>query len=209
MPSIEVFIAFSVVCFLLSITPGPSILYIAARSISQGPSAGVSAASGMAIGSFIYVVATVLGLATIFKYSPIAYTGLKIAGAFYLVYLGWQYFKPAEQTAGSPLLNKKNNLAIMKQSLVVELTNPKTALFFLAFLPQFVNNAEAQVSTQLLILGVIYTLITLCCDISIALLSGKLGNWLNKNNRSSHWQDKLAGSVMFILAGVIGYESMK
>ncbi|KID58813.1 hypothetical protein JF50_02860 [Pseudoalteromonas luteoviolacea] len=209
MPPIEVLVAFSVVCFLLSITPGPSILYIMARSISQGPIAGVSAASGMAIGSFVYVVATVLGLATIFKYSPIAYTGLKMAGAMYLVYIGWQYFKPAEQTADSPSLSKKNNFAIMKQSLVVELTNPKTALFFLAFLPQFVSSEDAQVSTQLLILGAIYTLITLCCDISIALLSGKLGRMLNKNNHSNHWQDKLAGSVMFILAGVIGFESLK
>ncbi|ESP94266.1 LysE family translocator [Pseudoalteromonas luteoviolacea] len=209
MPSLEMLAAFSVVCFLLSITPGPSILYIMARSLSQGPSAGVSAASGMAIGSFVYVIATVLGLAAIFKYSPIAYTGLKIAGAMYLVYLGWQYFKPAEQPADTTSLSKENNFSIMKQSFVVELTNPKTALFFLAFLPQFVNNEAAQIPTQLLILGTIYTLITLCCDISIALLSGKLGSWLNKNNNQSHWQDRLAGSVMFILAGVIGYESIK
>ncbi|KZN61216.1 LysE family translocator [Pseudoalteromonas luteoviolacea] len=208
MPSLEILAAFSVVCFLLSITPGPSILYIMARSISQGPSSGVSAASGMAIGSFVYVIATVLGLAAIFKYSPIAYTGLKIAGAVYLVFLGWQYFKPAEQSGSNPSLTKATNFAIMKQSLVVELTNPKTALFFLAFLPQFVSNEGAQVSTQLLVLGVIYTLITLCCDISIALLSGKLGNWLSQKNSHSQWQDKMAGSVMFILAGVIGYESI-
>ncbi|MBQ4835161.1 LysE family translocator [Pseudoalteromonas luteoviolacea] len=209
MPSLEILAAFSVVCFLLSITPGPSILYIIARSVSQGPSAGVSAASGMALGSFVYVIATVLGLAAIFKYSPIAYTGLKIVGAVYLVYLGWQYFKPAEQLTGTPSLSNANNFAIMKQSFVVELTNPKTALFFLAFLPQFVNNEAAQVSTQLFVLGAIYTLITLCCDISIALLSGKLGSWLNKNNNQSHWQDRLAGCVMFILAGVIGYETIK
>ncbi|KZN38171.1 hypothetical protein N474_01135 [Pseudoalteromonas luteoviolacea CPMOR-2] len=209
MPSLEVLTAFAVVCFLLSITPGPSILYIMARSISQGPSAGVSAASGMAVGSFVYVIATVLGLAAIFKYSPIAYTGLKIVGAVYLVYLGWQYFKPMAQPAGNPSLSKANNFAIMKQSFVVELTNPKTALFFLAFLPQFITNENAQVSTQLLILGVIYTLITLCCDISIALLSGKVGNRLHKNNNQSQWQNKLAGSVMFVLAGMIGYESIK
>ncbi|MCF2860481.1 LysE family translocator [Pseudoalteromonas sp. SMS1] len=209
MPSLEVLAAFSVVCFLLSITPGPSILYIMARSMSQGPSAGVSAASGMAVGSFVYVIATVLGLAAIFSYSPIAYTGLKVVGAVYLVYLGWQYFKPADQPMDNPSLFKANNFAIMKQSLVVELTNPKTALFFLAFLPQFVNNENAHVSTQLLVLGAIYTLITLCCDISIALLSGKLGNLLNQKRNQSNWQDKLAGSVMFILAGVIGYETLK
>ncbi|MBQ4810208.1 threonine transporter RhtB [Pseudoalteromonas luteoviolacea] len=209
MPSLEILAAFSVVCFLLSITPGPSILYIMARSISQGPSAGVSAASGMAIGSFVYVIATVLGLAAIFKYSPIAYTGLKIAGAVYLVYLGWQYFKPKEQAESNPSLTKANNFAIMKQSFVVELTNPKTALFFLAFLPQFVTNEGAPVSAQLMVLGVVYTLITLCCDISIALLSGKMGNWLNQKSNQSQWPDKLAGCVMFTLAGVIGYESTK
>jgi len=209
MLSLEVVAAFSLVCFLLSITPGPSILYIMARSITQGPSAGISAASGMAVGSFIYVIATVLGIAAIFQYSPMTYTGLKIFGAVYLIYLGLQYFKPASNSDIDTKLPQFNNFKIMKQSIVVELTNPKTALFFLAFLPQFVNESTGDVSMQLFALGVIYTFITLCCDITIALLSSKLGKWTNAKQSSNKWQDKLAGSVMFLLAGVIGYETLQ
>ncbi|MAD88566.1 MAG: threonine transporter RhtB [Pseudoalteromonas sp.] len=203
----EALIAFSVVCFVLSITPGPSILYIIARSISQGPMAGIAAASGMALGSFVYVIATILGISAIFKLSPIAYTSLKVIGALYLVYLGSQYFKSSNSASKSPELNRLSNLKIMKQSFIVELTNPKTALFFIAFFPQFISETMGSVPIQLMILGIIYTLITLCCDTSIALLSGKITKQLNANTHSRSWPDKLAGTIMFILAATIGFET--
>ncbi|ALO44281.1 LysE family translocator [Pseudoalteromonas phenolica] len=208
MPNLEALIAFSVVCFALSITPGPSILYIAARSLSQGPSAGVAAASGMAIGSFAYVIATILGLSAIFAHAPLLYSTLKIIGALYLVYLGWQYFKPNVHSSEKHELQSLSNLRIMKQSFIVEITNPKTALFFIAFFPQFVSENTTSISIQLLVLGIIYTLITLLCDTFIAITSGKISKKISVKQSAVNWQDKLAGSIMFLLAVFMAAETL-
>lgn len=208
MPNLEALIAFSVVCFTLSITPGPSILYIAARSLSQGPSAGVAASCGMAIGSFAYVIATILGLSAIFTHAPLLYSGLKIIGALYLVYLGWQYFTPNANNCEKPELQSLSNRNIMKQSFIVEITNPKTALFFIAFFPQFVSENTTSISMQLLMLGIIYTLITLLCDTFIAITSGKISMKISVKQSDINWQDKLAGSVMFLLAAFMLAETL-
>ena len=207
MLSIDTILAFALVSFLLSITPGPSILYIMARSMSQGPKAGIAAAGGMAAGSLLYVVATVLGIAAIFVYSPFAYFLVKVIGAVYLVYLGYQYFNAdALELEQKQALQAMSTTKILKQSLVVELTNPKTALFFIAFLPQFVDAQAGSVAAQLLVLGIIYTLVTLACDTSIALLSGKLGVWLSQHPRAVYWQDRIAGGVLVGLGAFIFYD---
>ena len=161
----------------------------------------------MAIGSFIYVVATVLGIAAVFQYSPEAYTAVKLVGAVYLVYLGYQYFAakvfdPSQQQTITTLSKSK----ILRQSVVVELTNPKTALFFLAFLPQFVDVEMGSMATQLVMLGTCYALVALCCDCGVALISGKLGTWLSQNPKALYCQDRLAGTVLVGLGIFIGYE---
>ncbi|MFT4929359.1 MAG: threonine/homoserine/homoserine lactone efflux protein [Phenylobacterium sp.] len=208
MPTIDTLLTFALVSFLLSISPGPSILYIMARSISQGPKAGFAAAGGMAIGSFAYVLATALGIAAIFKYSPMAYTLLKLFGAAYLVYLGVQYFRSSPVDAGQkPAVTIYPIIKIFRQSIVVELTNPKTALFFLALLPQFIDPKLGSVTLQLLVLGGVYTAVTFCCDSCIALASGKLGKWLAQHPGAIYWQDRVAGSVLIGLGAFICYEA--
>ncbi|MDF2178984.1 LysE family translocator [Aliiglaciecola sp. CAU 1673] len=210
MPSIELLLTFSLACILLSLSPGPSNLYIMARSLSQGHQAGIAAAGGLAIGSLTYVVATALGLAAVFKYSPLAYIGLKLAGAAYLVYLGFQYLraKPADIDTPKPLRHLSVP-TIFRQSLVVELTNPKTALFFLAFLPQFVRDDAGSVTSQLLVLGLVYALIALCCDLLVAMLSHKLGKWLAGHSSFAYWQDKLSGGILLALAAFIVGEELQ
>ncbi|MBT1062242.1 LysE family translocator [Bowmanella sp. Y26] len=209
MPSLDILLTFSLAALLLSLSPGPSNLYIMARSLSQGHQAGVAAAGGLAIGSFIYVIATALGLAAIFKYSPLAYTLLKLAGAAYLIYLGISYLmaKPDGQPQQTRL-KPWSKARIFRQSVVVELTNPKTALFFLAFLPQFVRPEAGSISSQLLVLGMVYMLIALCCDLLVALLSHKLGNWLSQHAQFPLWQDRISGGILLGLGALIGYEEL-
>ena len=209
MPSFETLATFSLAAFLLCIAPGPSNLYIMARSISQGHKAGVVAATGMALGSFIYVIASAFGLAAIFLYSTWAYTSVKLFGAAYLVYLAAQYIRLAKPaTEHTTELKGINNKAIFKQSLVVELTNPKTALFFIAFLPLFVDPEHGNVRLQLIILGVIYAVIGLLCDLCVATLSGKIGAWMNTHPKSQQWQNRLSALLLFALGGFIVFDEI-
>lgn len=209
MPSIETLIAFSFAAFLLGISPGPSNLYIMARSIHQGFRGGVAAASGMAIGSFIYVILTAMGLAAIFTYAPVAYTVLKIAGAIYLVYLGISYLKAKPvDTSSQQQVESKSLIKIFNQSIVVELTNPKTALFFVAFLPQFVVVDQGNVAMQFIILGCMYALIAFLCDLVVAALSGKIGNWLRHNPKLLNYQEKFSGSLLLGLGVYIGLQEV-
>ena len=210
MPSTELLTTFAMASLLLSLSPGPSNLYIMARSLSQGRNAGVAAAGGLAIGSLIYVLATALGLAAIFKYSPLAYTLLKLAGAGYLVILGIQTLRNKPMSPDNPVRMEPWSVTrIFRQSVVVELTNPKTALFFLAFLPQFVRPEAGSVTSQLLVLGLVYALIALCCDLLVASLSDKLGNWLSHHASFPLWQDRFSGSLLLGLGIFIAADELQ
>ena len=209
MLSVETLITFAVASAILSISPGPSNLYIMARSMGQGHSAGAAAAGGMAIGTMIYVVATALGIAAIFKYSPLAYTLVKFAGAGYLIYLGVSYFIHAKAGVGEKQhLKPMTTKNIFRQSIVVELTNPKTALFFLAFLPQFVEVGAQNVALQLVILGCIYGIIAFSCDMLVVLLSTQLGKWLMQHPMFVAWQERISGSILAGLGGYIIYDDL-
>lgn len=210
MPTIETLLTFSLAALLLSLSPGPSNLYIMARSIGQGHQSGVAAASGMALGSFIYVFATALGIAAIFKYSPTAYLLVKLAGAAYLIYLGAHYIRHAFGSAeNKPSLKKLSASLIFKQSIIVELTNPKTALFFLAFLPQFVNPEQGNVAMQLVVLGTVYALIAFCSDLFVVFMSTQLGKWLSHHPIFVQWQDRVSGGILIGLGSYIVFEELK
>ncbi|TRY33767.1 LysE family translocator [Aliiglaciecola sp. M165] len=209
MPSIDTLLAFSLAAALLSISPGPSNLYIMARTMASGHKSGVAAAGGMAVGSVIYVLATALGLAAIFKYSPTAYTLLKLAGAGYLIYLGIHAILASRNAnIDSPKVKVMTNDKVFKQSILVELTNPKTALFFLAFLPQFVNPEVGSVALQLVILGLVYALIAFCSDLFVAFMSGQIGKWLAHHPLFIKWQDRISGSILIGLGGYIALEEL-
>ncbi|MBC3766305.1 LysE family translocator [Neptunicella marina] len=204
MVGLDTLLAFSLAALLLSLSPGPSNLYIMARSINQGRSSGYAAASGLAIGSIIYVIATALGMAALFKYFPIAYVILKLGGAIYLVYLGIQYWRTPASTTTSPVTKYKSHAAVFRQSIIVELTNPKTALFFIAFLPQFVEPANGSVTMQLMILGSVYALLAFVSDLLVATLSGELGRYLNRHRQVGSKLDKTSGLILLGLGGYIG-----
>lgn len=204
---IDTLLTFAVAALLLSISPGPSNLYIMARSIAQGYQAGIAAAAGMALGTLIYIVATALGIAAIFNYSPMAYTLVKLFGAAYLVYLGISYIRASFQgIAEKPHVRTMTIARVFRQSIVVELTNPKTALFFLAFLPQFTQPEEGNLILQLTLLGLVYAVIAFCSDLTVVCLSGKLGKWLSGHPAFVVWQDRIAGSMLIGLGTYLAAE---
>ena len=205
MPSIEILIAFTLASLVMNISPGPSNLYVMARAIAQGSQAGVVATLGLAVGSLLHVMAAVFGLSILFSQSPLLYSLVKIAGAAYLVYLGIVYWKsaPLEMGGNRPAAGQKSLGLVFRESIIVEVTNPKTALFFIAFLPQFVVPESGPVAQQLLILGIIVTLSGIPCDLLVALSSSKLAQWLIRNQQAQRIQQRLSGSILIAMGGWI------
>ncbi|MEM7292301.1 MAG: LysE family translocator [Pseudomonadota bacterium] len=205
MPSLEILLAFTAAALLMNISPGPSNFYVMARAIAQGSYAGIVASLGLAVGTIVHVAATVLGLSALFEHSPLLYTAVKLAGALYLIYLGLSYWRSKESTASGTIkpTDQKPLKAVFYESVVVEVTNPKTALFFLALLPQFVVPEAGPVSYQLLVLGLIVTASALPCDILVAVSSSKLAGWLAANKKAQLIQERVSGSILIGMGGYI------
>lgn len=205
MPAIEVLIAFTAAAFLMNISPGPSNLYVMARAMAQGTQGGIVAAIGLAAGSLVHVIAAVLGLSAVFAHSSMLYMVIKLTGAFYLIYLGITYWRSKDSGGKTKVVQakKKPLLVVFQQSVIVEVTNPKTALFFIALLPQFVAPESGPVSQQLLILGIIVTLSALPCDILVAVFSSNISRWLLKHERAQLIQDRISGSILLAMGAYI------
>ncbi|MDA9981971.1 LysE family translocator [Gammaproteobacteria bacterium] len=210
MPSIDVLIGFTLAAILMNISPGPSNFYVMARAICQGFKGGLVAALGLAAGSMVYVLATALGLSIIFEQSPTIYLILKIVGAAYLIYLGYRYFKPPLENSQIDINapKRKTLTAVFTESVLVEVTNPKTALFFIAFLPQFVNESFA-VAPQLFVLGLIVTLTALPCDLVVAASSSKARDWFANNQTARRIQERVSGSILAGIGGVIAVKEIR
>jgi threonine/homoserine/homoserine lactone efflux protein len=204
MPSLQTLLLFTVAALAMNISPGPSNLYVISRSLAQGTSAGLVAAAGLATGSLFHVTVTSLGLAVILQYSPIAFLVMKLAGAGYLVFLGLKLLlAKSPKLSPSTLLPKQRLARIFRQSAVVEILNPKTALFFLAFLPQFADPKAGPLAPQLLLLGCIVTLTAIPCDALVAVLSGKAADVLRRKPIFQRLQNWISGSVLVALGATI------
>lgn len=204
MPSLDTLIVFTVAAVLLNLSPGPSNLYVMARSISQGPRAGLVAAAGLFTGALGHVAAATLGLSAIVLASAEAFTVLKWAGAAYLVWLGIQHLI----TAGAALGGLERTPAkpmgrIYRESILVEALNPKTALFFLALLPQFVDPASGSVAAQSLVLGLIVVGTAIPCDALVAFAAGAVARKLSANPWIARWQDRVSGLILIGLGALV------
>src|ERR1700684_903296 len=160
--SIEVF---AVAATLLLLTPGPAVLYIVARSVEQGRVAGLASVFGITTGTLVHVLASTLGLSALLASSALAFAVVKYAGAGYLVYMGVRRILKRTDTPASPLkLPKRSPGRLYRDGFIVNLLNPKTALFFLAFLPQFVDSSRGAVPFQVAFLGLLFTAMGLISD---------------------------------------------
>jgi threonine/homoserine/homoserine lactone efflux protein len=180
---------------IMLLTPGPAVLYIVARSVDQGRRAGIVSVLGIQTGALVHVVAATLGLSAILLTSALAFDLVKYLGAAYLIYLGVKSLLSKTPASGGDVVERRSLRAIYRQGVVVAILNPKTALFFFAFLPQFVDPARGSVPLQFLLLGLMFVAMASCTDGSYALLSGTAGSWLKRNPQFLRAQKYVTGTV--------------
>jgi len=188
--------------FAINISPGPDIIYIVSKTIAQGRKIGFASSLGVCTGALVYVIATALGLSAILETSLIAFNIVKYAGAIYLVYLGIKALK----SKGTTFDSTENESSLytpwqaFRQGVLVDVLNPKVAVFFMAFLPQFVRPELGHTSGQLLLLGVIVILMAIVIEFSIVLTASQTTNFFRKNPTFSVWLDRVLGTVLIGLA---------
>ncbi len=186
---------------LLNVTPGPDLLYILGRSVSQGRAAGVLSALGIGAGCLFHVTAATLGLSALLLALPLGYDLVRWAGAAYLVVLGVKALRSGGGALEVRALVPVSRRRIFLQGALTNVLNPKVALFFLAFLPQFADPARGPLAPQLLLLGSIFTVNgTLVC-IVFALFASQLGAWLKTRFGVSRMLDRATGGL-FVALGV-------
>jgi len=196
-PGVQTLLLFTAAAIAMNISPGPSNLYVLSRSISQGSRAGLVAALGLATGSLFHVTVTALGLSVVLKYSPTLYLVVKLGGAAYLVFLGMRLLLSRDETAVAALAGgNRSHGRIFRQSILVEILNPKTALFFLAFLPQFADPAAGPLAPQLLLLGAIVTLTAIPCDAFVALAAGRAARLIAGRAIYRRLQNWISGTIL-------------
>ncbi|MCB9008975.1 MAG: LysE family translocator [Ardenticatenaceae bacterium] len=192
---------FMLAATLLIVVPGPAVLYIVARSIDQGRLAGIVSVLGIALGAVVHSLAAAVGITAVLAASALAFSTVKYLGAAYLIYLGITTLLKKPEPQEKIVVEPKPLWQIFRQGFVVNLLNPKTALFFLAFLPQFADPVRGSVPLQTFILGLIFVTIALLSDSVYALLAGQLGGWLKQSQTFQQRQRYFSGSV-YIALGV-------
>src|SRR5262249_11276594 len=186
---------------LLNLTPGPDMLYVIARSLGQGRPAGIASALGITAGCVVHMLAVAFGLAQLLVAVPAAYEIVKYAGALYLVYLG---IRTLGASGGAPVeseIGRDDLPTIFRQGVTTNVLNPKVALFFLAFLPQFADPRRGSVAAQILFLGVLFNISGTIVNVVVALLASRAGGWLRDRVGASPAFRYLTGG-MFIGLGL-------
>jgi len=195
MPSAAHLALFALAALAMNAAPGPSNLYVLSRSLARGSAAGLVSALGLALGSLFHVALAVAGLAALLRYAPVLYDAVRLAGAAYLVYLGLKTLREPGASLPATTDGRRPLARILFDAALVEMLNPKTALFFLAFLPQFVEPAAGPAAPQLLLLGLIVTATALPCDCLVALGGARLARLFIAEARR-RWPRRLAGSTL-------------
>ena len=195
MPDASTLLVFSVAAMALIVVPGPAVLYIVAQSIDRGRLAGVVSALGVATGGLVHVTAAAVGLSSLLVSSATAFNVVKYAGAAYLIGLGlWTLLRRREET--SIEIPKERKLSRRYwQGVVVNVLNPKTALFFFAFLPQFVDPEKGSAALQIAVLGLVFVALAVTSDCVWALAAGTASERLRGNRRFLAVQRYVSGSV--------------
>ena len=208
MVSWENLILFIGVTAVLTVTPGPDVIYVLTRGMAQGSKAAFAATLGFATGSAVHTTFAIVGISALLKASAIAFMVIKFAGAAYLIYLGVKALVNQSHFDISGKLEGKQLKQIYKQSVIANVLNPKVAIFYLSFLPQFVNQDAGAAWTQLLELGVIFMAMTVILFGIIGVFAAKIGDALKRNNKIAGGIRYAAGSVLCLLGiGLVVHES--
>ncbi len=184
---------------LLALSPGPDNLFVMAQAAQQGRRAGLLVTLGLCTGLVVHTAGVTFGLAALFKASATAFALLKFAGAGYLLFLAWQAFHAGTETGPTANLDRLSGPRLYRRGIIMNITNPKVSIFFLAFLPQFADPARGSLAMQLLLLGGVFIVATIIVFGSISILAGALGERL----RQSAWAQKILNrAAAAIFAGL-------
>ena len=197
MPAIEQLIPFFIAAVIFAIIPGPAILYTAAQTMAKGKRGGAFAAFGIHVGGLVHIVAAAAGLSAIFAHAPLAYTVLKICGAVYLVWLGIGIIRGKLDTSELPHVKSTLRKKVFFDSMMVEILNPKVIIFYIAFLPQFVDPSAAYpLWLQFIILGTIDNILFSLVDISVIFLTSTVISGLKKSERPQKIMRWVSGTTL-------------
>lgn len=201
MPSYELLVAFFVTTAIFAYIPGPAMLYATAQTLGGGRSAGLMAALGIHLGCYVHVLAAAAGLSVLFHAVPVLYVVVKLGGAAYLIWLGVSLFRSrVDSNAGTETVRPKPGRRAFFESVTVEVLNPKTALFFVAFLPQFIDaSAALPVWMQFVILGMIVNLMFSSADIVCVFLADSMMDRLKRSRRAQRYMGQVGGAVLVSL----------
>ncbi|MEQ8654366.1 MAG: LysE family translocator [Kiloniellales bacterium] len=207
MPGPDFLLAFALATLLFAYMPGPALLYTAAQTMARGRGAGLRAAFGIHMGCYVHVFAAVLGLSAVFRYVPEAYVAIKILGAIYLIWLGYCMIRGGRKPLDGTDIKVKSRRAAFIESFIVELLNPKVALFFIAFLPQFVDpSASLPIWLQSLILGVIVNLTFSSADVMTVFLTSAIIGRLKRSSRALTLARWCGGSILIGLGAKLAVD---
>ncbi len=200
MLSIDTLLIFFTASIALGLAPGPDNIFVLTQSALHGRMAGLVVTLGLCTGLIVHTTAVAIGVAAIFQTSMLAFTILKLAGAAYLLYLAWQALNAGQSKLTNSTEEETGLWHFYQRGVIMNLANPKVAIFFLAFLPQFTNPAHGDVSIQIFLLGGLFMIATLLVFGSIALCAGLLGEWLKHSAMAQKVLNGVAALVFFALA---------
>ena len=203
------FILFFAASWILIITPGPDMIYVITRGISQGRKAGVISALGVTLGILVHTIFAAFGLAIILRTSALAFLAVKFAGAAYLIYLGVKTLKNKSEFVFKKDKTKDGSRTIFFQGILSNVLNPKIALFFLAFLPQFVNPEYGSAAIQMIYLGLTFAFFGVLFLFLIGYFSGGIGSWLSRRHGYTAKIRWITGSILIALGLRLAFMKQK
>lgn len=206
MPSAEALLAFALASLILIAIPGPSVLFVIGRSLSLGRRGGLWSVLGNELGALVPIGAVALGVGSLVAESLALFTAVKLLGASYLAYLGVQAIRHRREGIGEAAVGparRASSATVLRQGFIVGATNPKTIVFFVAALPQFVDFHAGAVPLQMMVLGLVFTLIAFVCDATWALLAGSARAWFERSPRRLAAVRATGGGMMIGLGGTL------
>lgn len=206
MPEKTAFLTFLLAAFMLNIAPGPDMLYVIGRSVGQGRRAGAVSALGIFAGCWAHILAAAVGVAALLRSSPLAFNLVRYAGAGYLLYLGIRMVAQSRDRSALSELPPERLSNIFRQGVITNVLNPKVALFFLAFLPQFVDARRGSVAWQILLLGVIFNVGGTLVNLAVAYAGGTAGELLRRNRRFAQMQRWFTGLIFIGLGARLAWQ---
>jgi threonine/homoserine/homoserine lactone efflux protein len=200
MPDLDTLLSFIAASTILAFAPGPDNIFVLTQSVINGRSAGFKITLGLCTGLMVHTTIVALGVSAIFQTSMLAFNILKYAGAAYLLYLSWKAFRASSRGIKIDEAKKFSSWQLYRRGIIMNITNPKVSIFFMAFLPQFAYPSRGSITVQLFLLGGVFILDTIIVFGGISQLAGIIGQWLSRTKRAERLLNILAGTVFAVLA---------